>query len=133
MIKFSCPKCSRGITASDEKAGEMFSCPACRHRQQVPMPFSDVPSSKQDSVPSTERKWHEKIHPEVWLYGKQALAHFIALLMFSIVMKFYFDYRVHHLTKSFQQEIGNLSQPNFGAEFQKQMEESQRLLKQMGQ
>ena len=54
---------------------------------------------------------------EIW---KQAIAHFVALLAFSIVMNFYVEYRINRIQRQFENQLEKQMQqmPDSGKMFQ---------------
>lgn len=44
MIRFTCPKCEKGLRAPEERAGTAFQCPVCGHRSNIPHLKAEPPS-----------------------------------------------------------------------------------------
>lgn len=54
MIRVKCPKCAKGLTVDDAKAGAIGKCPACGERFRIPQPGPQTPAKPGPAAPARQ-------------------------------------------------------------------------------
>jgi biopolymer transport protein ExbB/TolQ len=92
-MEFQCPHCQLSMTADDEHAGKIVSCPACSGKFQIPnlpvAPLNHLSNGQSSPAKTNQRTgWHEEDHANVSFFKSLLIGVVLSGLFFASMIPF---------------------------------------------